>query len=107
MLAADYPHVFKGAIYICGINSLDKHPSKQFELFKQNHYVFVTGTWDHALDQTKRVHRQYLSSGVDNSKLMVIRNMTHANPSGSIFGEAIQYLDSRITPDDTFDQHDR
>jgi dienelactone hydrolase len=107
MLAADYPHVFKGAIYICGINSLDKHPSKQFELFKQNHYVFVTGTWDHALDQTKRVHRQYLSSGVDNSKLMIIRNMTHANPSGSIFGEAIQYLDSRITPDDTFGQHDR
>jgi dienelactone hydrolase len=107
MLAADYPNLFKGAIYICGINSLDKHPSKQFELFKQNHYVFVTGTRDHSLDQTKRVHRQYLKSGVDNSKLMVVRNMTHENPSGSKFGEAIQYLDSRITPEDTFNQHDQ
>ena len=100
MLAADYPHLFRGAIYNCGINSLDKHPSRQFELFKQNHYVFVTGTRDHALEQTRKVHSQYLKSGVANSKLMVIRNMAHENPSGFEFGEAIQYLDSRITPED-------
>lgn len=96
MVAADYPRLFKGAIFNCGINPLDQHPSKQFELFKQNHYVFVTGTRDHALAQTKKVHKQYLKSGVDHSKLMVIRNMAHENPGRSDFDQAIQYLDSRI-----------
>ena len=107
MLAADYPHLFRGTIYNCGINSLNKHPSKHFELFKQNYYVFITGTRDHALDQTKKIHRQYLKSGVDNSKLMVIRNMTHENPSSSKFGEAIQYLDSRIAAEDSAIQDDK
>lgn len=100
MVAADYPRLFKGAIFNCGINSLDQHPSKQLELFKQNHYVFVTGTRDHALEQTKKVHRQYLRSGVENSKLMVIRNMTHRNPDSSDFAAAIQYLDARIIRQD-------
>ena len=100
MVAADFPHLYKGAIFICGIDSLDKHPPRQFELFRQNHYVFVTGTKDHALEQTKKIYRQYEESGVEFSKLMVIRNMTHRNPGNSDFDEAIQYIDSRIITKD-------
>ena len=100
MVAADYSHLFKGAIFNCGINSLDKHPPKQFELFRQNHFVFVTGTKDHTLEQTEKIYRQYVESGVENSKLMVIRNMTHRNPGSSDFDKAIQYLNSRIIPKD-------
>jgi predicted peptidase len=100
MVAADYSHLFKGAIFNCGINSLDQHPPKQFELFRQNHFVFVTGTMDHALEQTKKIYRQYVESGVENSKLMVIQNMTHRNPGSSDFDKAIQYLNSRIIPKD-------
>ena len=96
MLAADYPQLFSGAIYNCGINPLDKHPAKDIELFKNNHYVFVTGTSDHARDQTEKVYRQYLKSGIINSKLMVVRNMAHENPGRADFSEAIQYLDSRV-----------
>ena len=96
MVAADYPQVFKGAIYNCGIDSLDTHPPKKVELFKQNHYVFITGTRDHALEQTQKVHRQYVKSGAANSKLLIVRNMTHRNPDPADFDEAIQYLDARI-----------
>lgn len=96
MVAADNSRLFKGAIYNCGIDSLDKHPPRQLDLFKQNHFVFVTGTLDHMLEQTKEVHKQYLQSGIENSKLMVIRNMTHGNPRGADFDKAIQYLDLRI-----------
>ena len=96
MLVADYPQLFRGAIFNCGINSLDNHPAKEFEVFQKNHFVFVTGTSDHARDQTEKVYRQYLKSGVLNSKLMVVRNMEHENPGGSDFSEAIQYLDSRV-----------
>ena len=69
-------------------------------MFKQNHYVFVTGTMDPALEETKKVHRQYVKSGVENSKLMVIKDMTHRNPSSFDFDEAIRYLDSRLEPPD-------
>ena len=100
MVAADYPQLFKGAIYNCGVEPWDRHPPGQFELFKQNRFVFVTGTRDQARQQTVRVHQQYLESGIENSKLMVIRNMTHRNPDGSDFEAAIQYLDSRIGPED-------
>ncbi len=96
MVAADYPQLFKGAIFNCGIDFWGNDPPRQFELVKKNHYVFVTGTRDHALEQTKRVHKQYLSFGVENSLLMVIRGMTHKNPGTGKFDEAIVYLDSRF-----------
>jgi len=98
MLAASYPQVFKGGIYNCGANFWDENPPTQLGLVKQNHYVFLTGTKDQALRPTKKVHQQYLQSGVDNSRLMVIRHMAHENPNGSDFEKAIRYLDSRITP---------
>ncbi len=96
MVATDYAHLFKGAIYNCGVNFWDKHPPRQFALIKQNHYVFVTGTLDQALEPTKKVYEQYREAGVENSKLMIIRNMTHRNPDSFEFDAALQFLDSRI-----------
>ena len=96
MVATEYAHLFKGAIYNCGVNFWKQHPPERFEQIKQNHYVFITGTMDHALEMTKKVHRQYLRSGVENSKLVVVRKMTHRNPDARDLDQAIQYLDSRI-----------
>lgn len=98
MFAADYPQLFKGAIYICGVDFWGDDPHPQIDLIQGNHYVFVTGTRDFALEQTKKVHRRYLNSGVENSKLMVVRGMTHENPKKSDFAAAIQFLDSRLAP---------
>ena len=96
MVAADYPSVFKGAIFNCGINPLDSHPPRNFELFKSRHFVFVTGTLDQALEPTIEAHEGYVEAGVENSLLMVIEHMTHQNPSSYDFSKAIDYLDSRI-----------
>lgn len=100
MVAADYPQLFKGAIFSCGVDFWDEHPPREFELFRRNHFVFVTGTRDHALEQTRRVHQRYVEAGVDNSELMIIRNMTHRNPDGPVLESAIRYLDSRIGSED-------
>ena len=99
MVAVDYAQLFKGAIYNCGVAFWDKHPPSQFDLVKQNRYVFVTGTLDHALERTKEVYKRYLRSGVGNSRLIVVRGMTHRNPNGSDLDRAIQYLDAHITPE--------
>lgn len=100
MVATDHAHLFKGAIYNCGVDFWDEHPPRRFDEIKQNHYVFVTGTLDQALEPTRKVHAQYLRAGVENSKLMVIRDMTHRNPNRYDFDEAVAYLDSRLSMPD-------
>jgi prolyl oligopeptidase family protein len=99
MVAIDHAQLFKGAVYNCGVNFWDKHPPRRFELVKQNHYVFITGTLDQALEPTRKAYKQYRKAGVENSKLMVIRDMTHRNPSSFDFDEALQYLDARVLPE--------
>jgi predicted peptidase len=97
MIATDQAQLFRGAIYVCGVERWDREPER-LEQIRNNHYVFVTGTYDQALEPTKRAFRAYRKAGIENSKLMVIRNMTHRNPDSYDFEEALAYLDSRMQP---------
>ena len=96
MVATEHANLFKGAIYNCGVEFWDRQTPRHIELIRQNHYVFVTGTLDQALEPTKKAHRNYLDAGVANSKLMVIRDMTHRNPNRYNFAKAVEYLDARV-----------
>lgn len=95
MIATDQAQLFRGAIYNCGVEVWDAEEPLRLEQMRQNRYVFVTGTYDQALEPTKRAYRAYRKAGVENSKLMVIRHMTHRNPDSYEFEEALQYLDAR------------
>lgn len=95
MIATDQAQLFRGAIYNCGVEVWDADEPLRLEQMRQNRYVFVTGTYDQALEPTKRAYRAYRKAGVENSKLMVIRHMTHRNPDSYEFEEALQYLDDR------------
>jgi hypothetical protein len=97
MVATDQAQMFRGAIYNCGVEFWDTEPER-IELIRQNHYVFVTGTYDQALEPTKKAYRGYRKAGVENSRLMVIRHKTHRNPDSYEFEESLLYLDSRLKP---------
>ena len=99
IVAADHPQWFKGAIYMAGARFWDDRTPKLLELVKDNHYVFLVGTMDQARQPTRKVYKQYLSSGVDHSKLMIINNLGHREPKIRDFNAAIQYLDSRLDQD--------
>ncbi|HSD70653.1 MAG TPA: prolyl oligopeptidase family serine peptidase [Woeseiaceae bacterium] len=99
MIATDQAQLFRGAIYNCGVEVWDTEEPERLEDMRRNRYVFVTGTYDQALEPTKRAYRAYRRAGVENSKLMVIRHMTHRNPDSYEFEEALQYLDARTVPD--------
>ena len=101
MLAAAYPSLYSGAVFICGIDTLGEISPSELEAFKQNHYVFLTGTNDQALGDIRRGYQQYIRAGVENSKLMVIPNMAHRNPDRSNFAKAIRHLDSRFSIDNS------
>lgn len=99
MIATDQAQLFRGAIYNCGVEVWDTEEPERLDDMRRNRYVFVTGTYDQALEPTKRAYRAYRRAGVENSKLMVIRHMTHRNPDSYEFEEALQYLDTRDAPD--------
>jgi len=96
MVATDYPQLFRGAIYNCGVEVWDVDMPRYIEQMRQNRFVFVTGTHDQALEPTKRAYQAYLDAGIEHSKLMVIRNMTHRNPGRYDFEEALGFLDSGL-----------
>jgi predicted peptidase len=96
MIAPDYAHIFKGAIYNCGVNRWSGDKPRRFEEMKANHFVFVTGSRDFNLRDTKNVYRAYEEAGLPNIKLMVIPRMSHQNPATGKYEEAIAFLDSRL-----------
>jgi predicted esterase len=96
MVATDQARLFRGAIYNCGVELWDSDVPHQLEEMRQNHYVFITGTHDQALEPTKKAYRAYKRAGVENAKLKVIRHMTHRNPDAYNFEAALKYLDSRV-----------
>ena len=92
MVAVDHAHIFKGAVYNCGVEFWDSTP-RRLEQVKANRYVFLTGEYDQALRPTRRVHGRYRKAGVANIKLMVIDGMGHKNPPWREMDEALAFLD--------------
>lgn len=92
MVAVDHAHLFKGAVYNCGVEFWDSKPAR-LEQVRANRYVFVTGEYDQALRPTRRVYGRYRKAGVDNVKLMVIDGMGHENPPWREMDEALAFLD--------------
>jgi len=94
MVAAEYPEIFKGGIFNCGAEYWGNEEPGRLDLIRTNRYVFITGTYDQALEPIKKAFRGFQSAGVEYSKLMVVRNMSHSNPKRRDFKRAIEYLDS-------------
>ena len=90
---SEYPQLFNGGIYICGVLS---HATKSdnIELVKQNRHVFVTGRKDFNYEPTKRVHRAYKKAGIEQSELLVIPKLKHQNPNAEGIDQALSFFDA-------------
>lgn len=95
LLASDYPHIFKGAIYNSGANKWLNMTPEKLELMQNNRYVFIAGRSDFNLDDTKRVYRFYKKAGLKNLKLKVVNRMGHENPNFKNYRAAIEYIDAK------------
>ena len=96
-VASLWPGKFKGGVYIAGAVFWEGDPPPKIDLIKQNRHVFMVGTYDQALDNTRRVYNDYKNAGIDNSMLITIRNHQHRMPPEDYFVRAIEYLDSGTT----------
>jgi predicted esterase len=62
-LASQYPEVFTGALYICGVDYWKKDQTSTVDRLLQNKFVFLTGSRDFNRDETKRIYRRYIKAG--------------------------------------------
>jgi hypothetical protein len=93
MVAPEYPQVFKGAIFICGVNFWGNRKPSQLDAVQANRYVFLTGRKDFNRDETRSAYRSYKKAGAENVLLMDISGMDHRNPSAERLADAIAFLD--------------
>ena len=54
MLASQYPEIFTGALYICGVDFWRTKQTAKIERLLQNRFVFLTGAKDFNRDETRK-----------------------------------------------------
>jgi predicted esterase len=91
-LATQYPELFTGALYICGVDFWKKDQTPKVERLVQNRFVFLTGSRDFNKNETKQIYRRYLKAGAQYSKLMVIPGLEHEHPDANALTEALEFL---------------
>ena len=96
VLAAQYPEVFSGAIYICGVDYWKDEQTPRVGRLVKNRFVFLTGSKDFNRNETTSVYHRYLKAGADNSLLMVVPGMSHEHPDAKAMTEALQFLNGEI-----------
>jgi hypothetical protein len=92
-VATSFPQLFKGAIYICGVNFWKEMEPEILGRVKSNRFVFLSGTQDFNLQDTKRVFKQYKAAGIKQIDLQVVPHMGHKLPGKSDFAAALAFLD--------------
>jgi predicted peptidase len=97
-VAPEYPQIFKGAIYICGVNFWNSRKPKELGRVRDNRYVFLTGKEDFNRSETRRVLRAYQRADVEEVLLLEVPGMDHRMPPAHDLAAAIDYLDNGTNP---------
>ena len=98
MAVIDNADIFSGGLFFCGADLWHLEESPNTELMRRNRYVLITGTRDQALEPVKKTYRGYRRAGIDQAKLMIIRNMGHNTPRRSDFAKAVRFLEEAGGP---------
>ncbi|MEM7016302.1 MAG: hypothetical protein AAF512_03045 [Pseudomonadota bacterium] len=90
MMMPEYPERFAGTIFICGANPMFNAPQDVLDTLAQVPMVFLTGTGDFNLEDTKMAISTYQYAGLDKAQLMVVDGLGHALPEAQDLDTALQ-----------------
>jgi predicted esterase len=94
LVAAAYPQVFRGDIYIGGAETWEGElAADKLEAMKRNRYVFLAGSDDFNRRMVRKVAAAYKVAGIKHVEQMTIAHMGHELPSGSTMSDALNFLD--------------
>ena len=96
LTATFYPQLFNGAIFMSGVDPWGVNPPALMSLIKNNRFVFITGSNDFNLRETRDVFHTYEEAGIEQVKLMVINNLAHDIPGAGKLDEALEFLDAGV-----------
>lgn len=99
MVMTTRPEQYKGGVYLGAADAWDETPAK-IDLIRENRHAFVVGTNDPRLKDILRAFSSFKSAGVDDAKLIKIRNWANRFPPPEYFGKAIDYLDAKPSAGD-------
>jgi predicted esterase len=97
LLAASYPGVFRGAIYIGGAEIWgpeEKPPN--LTAMQNNRYAFLVGSEDGNRRSAVNVRDRYTEAGHTHTLLKIIRQMGHVLPEARHMIVALDYLDGEV-----------
>jgi len=94
-LSRQYPAVFSGAIFICGVDFWNEDVIRDMNRVLTNRYVFVSGTRDFNLNETRIVYRKYLEAGAKNSLLEIENGMAHQLPGAKTLQTVLEFLEGQ------------
>ena len=89
------PEYFAGAIYMIGVDELQKTSSSVLDEMKQSRFVFITGSEDFNRKDIRKTHKKYLKKGILNSYLIDVEGAAHTLPSADSIEQALVYLDGK------------
>jgi dienelactone hydrolase len=95
LLATQFPEVFTGAIYICGVYFWKEDQTPKVERVLQNRFVFLSGSKDFNRMQTRRIQQRYIAAGAKHTRLIIVPGMAHRRPDADYLTEAILFLDGQ------------
>lgn len=93
IVAADFAHRFRGAIYIGGAESWGDDEPQRIAGIRDNRYVFLAGEYDFNLRLTRKIYREYKKADVPNIKLMEVRGLAHRLPNDYYWQKALTFLE--------------
>lgn len=94
LVAASYPTLFRGGIYIGGAESWERRDGPDnLDSMRQNRYVFLVGSEDAHRAIARTVHTKYSLAGIDNLSMMVVRGLGHELPEVRHMTKALGFLD--------------
>ncbi len=94
-LASQYPEVFTGALYICGVDFWKKDQTTNVERVIRNRFVFLTGTRDFNRRETRQIQKRYIKAGAQHTRLIEVPGLAHEHPDAAYLTEALQFLQGR------------
>jgi len=95
LLATQYPEVFTGALYICGVYFWKEDQTPNVGRVLRNRFVFLSGSKDFNRVQTRRIQQRYIAAGAAHTKLIIVPGMAHRRPDAEFLTEAILFLDDQ------------
>jgi predicted esterase len=92
LLATQYPEVFTGALYICGVYFWKEDQTPNLERVLKNRFVFLSGSRDFNRMQTRRIQKRYIEAGAEHTRLIIVPGMAHGHPDAAYLTEALLFL---------------